>query len=69
MWRKLSHIASQYLGYDSTLFHREIDPETTIKNAKVAVIEDIGEAVSQLVTDFFTERVKMLDEETVEKDD
>ena len=35
----------------------------------MAVIEDIGEAVSQLVTDFFTEKVKKLDGETGEKDE
>ena len=67
---EMIHKLAAALKIDPTeLFHREIDPETTINNAKMAVIEDIGEAVSQLVTDFFTEKVKMLDEETVEKDD
>ena len=37
-----------------------------MKNAKMAVIEDISKLVSQLVADFFTEKVKKLDGESKE---
>ena len=59
---EMVHKLAAALGIDPTeLFHKEIDPETTIRNAQKAVIEDIGEAVNQLVTDFFTEKKRKLD--------
>jgi transcriptional regulator with XRE-family HTH domain len=59
------HKLAMTLGIDPTeLFYKDIDPQTTMKNAQKAVIEDIGEAVNRLVTDFFSEKVQKLDEET-----
>ncbi len=49
------------------LFYREIDPETMRKNAQKAVIEDFGEAFCLLINDFIAEKVREIDEGTVEK--
>jgi transcriptional regulator with XRE-family HTH domain len=58
------------LSIDPTeLFCKEIDPETSLRNAQKAVIEDIGEAVNQMIADFFTEKVRKLDKETGEMGD
>jgi transcriptional regulator with XRE-family HTH domain len=61
---EMVHKLAAALGIDPTeLFYREIDPETAIRNTQKVVIEDIGEAVNQLVTDFFAEKVRKLDGE------
>jgi transcriptional regulator with XRE-family HTH domain len=57
-------LAAALLIDPTELFFKEIDPETVIRNTQKAVIEDIGEAVNQVITDFFEEKVKKLDEET-----
>jgi len=55
------HKLAAALGVDPTeLFYKEIDPETAIRNTQRIVIEDIGEAVNQLVADFFAEKVQKL---------
>jgi transcriptional regulator with XRE-family HTH domain len=38
------------------LFFKEIAGETTMKNAQRAAIEDVSEAVSQILTDFFARK-------------
>jgi transcriptional regulator with XRE-family HTH domain len=64
---EMVHKLAIALGIDPTeLFYKEIDPETVLRNSQKAAIEDIGEAVTQLVTDFFTERVRKLDGENEE---
>jgi len=63
------HKLAAALGIDPTeLFHKVTDPETALKNAQKAVLEDIGEAVNQLVADFFSERLQELDGGTREID-
>jgi transcriptional regulator with XRE-family HTH domain len=58
---KMVHKLASALEIDPTeLFFKEIDPETTIRNSEKAVIRDIGEAVNQLITDFFEEKVQKL---------
>jgi hypothetical protein len=58
------------LSIDPTeFFCKEIDPETSLKNAHKAVFEDVGEAVSQFVADYIAEKVRKLDEETGEMGD
>jgi hypothetical protein len=62
------HKLAGALGIDPTeLFYKEIPPETAIKNNQKVIIEDIGEAVNRLVTDFFAEKVKKLDGEAGEE--
>jgi transcriptional regulator with XRE-family HTH domain len=66
---EMIHKLATTLGIDPTeLFYKEIDPETAIKNAQKAVVEDIGVEVNQLVAGFFAEKVRKLDEKT-ERDD
>jgi transcriptional regulator with XRE-family HTH domain len=61
---EMVHKLAAALRIDLTqLFSKEIDPETIKMNSQKAVIEDIGEAVNQLVTDFFAEKVRELDDE------
>jgi transcriptional regulator with XRE-family HTH domain len=56
------------LSIDPTeLFLKEIDPATSLINIQKAVTEDIREAVNRLLTDFFAEQVKKLEEKTGEK--
>ena len=58
---EMVHKLAAALGIDPTeLFYKDIDPEITQKNTKRAVIQDIEEAMSQLITDFFTEKVQKL---------
>ena len=47
------------------LFYREIDPETIRKNMEKAIIEDMAESFSNMVNDFFTEKIKKLDDEPI----
>ena len=61
---EMVHKLATSLGIDPTeLFYKETDPETAIRNTQKAVIEDIGEAVNQLITDFFVEKVQKLNDE------
>jgi transcriptional regulator with XRE-family HTH domain len=58
------------LSIDPTeLFLKEIEPATALLNIRKAITEDIGEAVNQLITDFFADQVKKLDAKTGEKAD
>jgi transcriptional regulator with XRE-family HTH domain len=58
------------LSIDPTeLFCKEIDPEISLRNAQKAVLEDIGEAVSQIIVGFFAEKARKLAEESGEKAD
>ena len=66
---EMVHKLAAALGIDPTeLFYKEINPETAIKNSQKVVIEDIGEAVNQLITGFFVEKVRKLDDEISELD-
>jgi transcriptional regulator with XRE-family HTH domain len=60
---EMIHKLAVTLGIDPTeLFYKEIDPQTTMKNAQKAVVEDIGEEVNKLVADFFAEKARKLGE-------
>jgi transcriptional regulator with XRE-family HTH domain len=59
------HKLAAALGIDPTeLFYKEIDPETVMKNSQKAIIEDISEEVNRLVSNFFTEKTRKLDEDS-----
>jgi transcriptional regulator with XRE-family HTH domain len=56
------HKLAKALGIDpAELFHKDIDPETTMKNAQKAVIEDFGAAFCRLISDFVAEKIKEID--------
>jgi transcriptional regulator with XRE-family HTH domain len=58
------------LSIDPTeLFSKEIDPETSLKNAHKAAFEDVGDAVGQFIADYIAGKVRKLDEETGEMGD
>ena len=62
---EMVHKLAAALGIDPTeLFYKETNPETVIRNTQKAVIEGMGEAVNQLklITDFFAEKVRKLNE-------
>ena len=64
------HKLAMALSIDpAELFYREIDPETVRRNAKKAVIEDLGEAFNNLVSDFITQKLQELDDEAFEEDE
>jgi transcriptional regulator with XRE-family HTH domain len=66
---EMVHKLAAALRIDPTqLVSKEIDPATIKMNSQKAVIEDIGEAVNQLVTDFFAEKVRELDDEISKAD-
>jgi len=48
------------------LFFKEIDPETTMKNARKAVIEDFGEKICRMVINLIEEKVKEIDENNID---
>jgi transcriptional regulator with XRE-family HTH domain len=53
------------LSIDPTeLFCKEIDPETSLKNAHKAAFEDVGEAVGQFIADYIAEKIRKLDKES-----
>jgi len=59
---EMVHKLANALGVESPeLFYKEIDPETAIRNSQKVAIEDIGEEVNQLITDFFTGKVQKLE--------
>jgi len=59
------HKLAAALGIDPTeLFYKEIDPETVLKNSQKAIIEDISEEVNRLVSNFFTEKARKLNEDS-----
>ena len=45
----------------SELFSKEIDKETIIKNAKKAAFEDIGDAVSNFVSDYVSKKIQEIE--------
>ena len=58
------HKLAGALGIDAAeLFLKTINPETVMKNAKKAVIEDLGETFCRLISDFVAETVRKLDED------
>ena len=64
---QMLHKLAKALRIDpAELFYKEIDPETAMKNARKAVIEDFGEAFCHLITDFVAEKVNELDENGME---
>jgi transcriptional regulator with XRE-family HTH domain len=64
---KMLHKLAKALEIDpSELFYKEIDPETTMKNAQKAVIKDFGEAFCRLITGFVAEKVSEMDENSME---
>jgi len=59
------HKLAAALGIDPTeLFYKEIDPETVFKNSQKAIIEDISEEVNRLVSNFFIEKARKLNEDS-----
>jgi len=67
---EMIHKIAAALRIDPTeLFLKEIDPETAIRNTQKAVIEDIGEAVNQVIADFFENKVRNLDEVVGDKEE
>ena len=44
------------------LFCKDIDPQTTMKNAQKAVIQDFGEEICNIINDLVAEKVKKIDE-------
>jgi hypothetical protein len=40
-------------------------PEATMKNAQKAAFEDVGEAVSQFLDNYISEKVRKLDDEAI----
>ena len=57
------HRLANAFGIDpAELFHKEIDPETTIKNAKKAVIEDFGEEICTIINHLVVEKGKKIEE-------
>jgi len=66
---EMIHKLAAALRIDPTeLFQKEINPEIVMRNSQKAAIEDLGEEVSHLVADFFSKKVRKLDEE-IEKDE
>ena len=66
---KMLHKLAGALGIEpAELFVKAINPETVMKNAKKAVIEDFGEALHRLISDFVAETVRKLDEEESKED-
>jgi transcriptional regulator with XRE-family HTH domain len=67
---EMIHKIAGALRIDPTeLFYKEIDPETAMRNTQKAVIEDIGEAVNQVIADFFEDKVRKLDDGVGEEGD
>ena len=70
---EMIHKLAAALCIDPTeLFFKEIEAETTKKNAQKAIIEDISDEVNQLVADFFTKKLKKYSNNTphcTEQDD
>jgi len=59
---EMVHKLASALGIDPTeLFYKEADPETIIRNSQKAVLEDLSEAVNQVVSDFFAEKIRKLE--------
>ena len=65
----IQKLASALSIEPTELFCKEIDPATTLKNSQKAALEDIGDAVNRLITDFFAGEVKKLNAETGEQAD
>jgi len=58
---EMIHKLASALKIDPTeLFLKEISPKTAIKNSQKAVIEDIGDEVSELITNYFTSKVRKI---------
>jgi len=47
----------------SKLFSRDIDPQTTMKNAKKAVIEDFSKEICSIINSLAVEKVKNISED------
>jgi len=63
---EMIHKLAKALGIDPTeLFFKEMSPEATMKNAQKAAFEDVGEAVSQFLDNYITQKVKKLDNEAI----
>jgi transcriptional regulator with XRE-family HTH domain len=61
---RMLHKLAAALGIDPTeLFYKEVDPQTVLRNSQKAAIEDIGEALNKLISDFFSEKSRKLQEE------
>jgi transcriptional regulator with XRE-family HTH domain len=55
---EMIHKLATALCIDPTeLFFKKVDPEITMKNSQRAVIEDVSEGVSQILSDFFTKKI------------
>jgi len=61
------HKLATALGIDPTeLFYKDLAPETVIKNSQKAAIEDLGEAVNQIIADFFSKKIRELGDKSKE---
>ena len=61
---EMLHKLAKALGIDpAELFYKAIDPETAMKNARKAVIEDFGEAFCHIISKFVADTVRDLDKE------
>jgi len=47
----------------SELFQKDIDPQTTMKNAKKAVLEDLSEEICSIINNLVAEKVKSISED------
>ena len=60
------HKLSEALSIDPTeLFLKEISPETLLRNSQKAAFEDVGEAMSQYLSEYVAGKIKKLDENEV----
>jgi len=65
---EMIHKLSVALSIDPTdLFFKEISPETVIRNSQKAAFEDVGEAMSQFLSEYVSQKVRKLGEESGEK--
>jgi len=57
------HRLAKAFGIDpAELFCKDIDPQTIMKNAKMAVLEDLGEEICNMINDLVAEKVKKIEE-------
>jgi hypothetical protein len=67
---EMIHKLAAALRIDPTeLFLKEIDPVTTKNNSQKAAYEDVGEAVSQFLASFITDKIKNIEKEAEEEAD
>ena len=45
------------------LFYKDIDPQTIMRNAKKAVLEDLGEEICSIINNLMAEKIKSIRED------